>query len=251
MRDNLETRIVAALRGGLSAAGLAVLTEETETAIAQAEVEAQAERGKALDPLSSPNPRQARAAMEDAAFRYERLRSLLPRLQARYEKVVAAEEGAEWKARYHLLKRERDALANELLEVYPQAVAQLANLFSRIAANNAKCHKLHQIRPAGVRQHLSGAELKARELDRFSILAPEISKELKLPCWEDSSKLVWPLPQLPLAVSAAACVPSPSAGPKWFEGQRARAAAERSEAERTARYYAQEQREREDRQKNR
>ena len=115
MRADLEPRIVAALRGDLSAAKLAALTDETEVAIRQAEANAEAQRQRSLDPLSSPDPRQARAAMEDAAFRSERLKSLLPRLQARYERVAAAEEREQWKRRYETLKVRRDALSAELV----------------------------------------------------------------------------------------------------------------------------------------
>ena len=115
MTARIENRIVAALRGDLSAAELATLTEETGAAIARAEASASAERKRAFDPLCSPDAQQARKAMEDAAFKCERLRALLPRLQARYEQVVAAEERAEWIARYQPLKRERDVLAEELV----------------------------------------------------------------------------------------------------------------------------------------
>src|SRR6185437_5105787 len=100
MIRDLEPRIVAALTERITAARLAVLTEETETAIGQAEVAAKAERQKALDPLSSPDPQRARAAAEDAEFRCERLRALLARLLARYGNVVAAEEAARWEVKY-------------------------------------------------------------------------------------------------------------------------------------------------------
>ena len=39
-------------------------------------------------------------------------------------------------------------------------------------------------RPSGVPLHLVRAELKARQLDSFSTTAPEIAKQLRLPCWE-------------------------------------------------------------------
>ena len=42
------------------------------------------ERTKALDPALSPDPKAARQAMEDAAFTRDRLKTLLPRLEARY-----------------------------------------------------------------------------------------------------------------------------------------------------------------------
>jgi hypothetical protein len=44
----------------------------------------------------SPGPTKARAAMEDAAFTRDRLRIVLPRLQARLKRVVASEYAARW-----------------------------------------------------------------------------------------------------------------------------------------------------------
>lgn len=246
MRDDLETRIVAALRGDLSAARLAALQEQTEAAIARAEASAEAQRQRSLDPLCSPDPQQARRAMENAAFKCERLRALLPKLEARYEQVVADEERGHWKREYEVLKVKRDALADELAEVYPQVAAQLTDLFSRIAECDAKLTSLHLSRPAGVPLHLVSAELKARAFDTFNIANPSIATELRLPAWENSAAALWPPAQVPLAVLAASTVPS-YAGPNWFKGDKAKAAAERAEADRVARYYAQEQREREER----
>jgi len=248
MRGNLESRIVGALRGGLSAAKLAALTDETEVAIRQAEANAEAQRQRSLDPLSSPDPRQARAAMEDAAFRSERLRSLLPRLQARYEQAAAAEEREQWKRRYETLKIRRDALSAELVRVYPEVADRLADLFGRLAAMDVEISNLHHSRPAGVPLHLANVELEARGLTSFTTANPSIARDLRLPAWENGAVAPWPPPEVPLALAATAFVPAAHAGPDWFRNQEARAQAERADAVRVARYYAQEQLEREGRQ---
>jgi hypothetical protein len=245
MTRNLETRLVVALRGGPSAAKLAALAEETEAAIGQAEASAQAERQRALDPVSSPDPRQARAAMEDAAFRSERLRSLLPRLQARYEQVAAAEEREQWKRRYETLKVRRDALSAELVRVYPELADRLADLFGRVAAMDVEISNLHQSRPAGVPLHLANVELEARGLTSFTTANPSIARDLRLPAWENGAVALWPPPEVPLAIAATAFVPAAHAGPDWFHNKGARAQAQDADAVRVARYYAQEQRERE------
>jgi hypothetical protein len=52
-----------------------------------ADTAAEAERIKAHDPIASPDPAKARAAMEDAAFTRDRLRTVLPRLHARLKEV--------------------------------------------------------------------------------------------------------------------------------------------------------------------
>jgi len=197
MTRNLETRIVGALRGGLTAAKLAALAEETEVAIRQADANAEAQREKALDPMSSPDPRQARAAMEDAAFRSERLRSLLPRLQARHEQVAAAEEREQWKRRYETLKVRRDALSAELVRVYPELADRLADLFGRLAAMDVEISNLHHSRPAGVPLHLANVELEARGLTSFTTVNPSIARDLRLPAWENGAAALWPPPEVP------------------------------------------------------
>ena len=247
MTRNLETRIVGALRGGLTAAKLAALTDETEDAIRQAEANAEAQRQRSFDPLTSPDPRQAREAMEDAAFRSERLRSLLPRLQARYEQVAAAEEREQWKRRYETLKVRRDALSAELVRVYPELADRLADLFGRLAAMDVDISNLHQSRPAGVPLHLANVELEARGLTSFTTANPSIARDLRLPAFANGGSTIWPPPEVPLALAATAFVPAAHAGPDWFRNNGARARARSADAKRVARYYAQEQREREER----
>jgi len=246
MRTDLQARAVAALTGsGVTSAKLASLIEETEATISEAEASAEKAHQRALDPIASPNPQRARAQMEDAAFLCARLRSLLPRLQARYDRLLSTEDRKRWKREYEVLKVERDALATELTETYPQAVTKLIDLFARIAAMDVEISNLHHSRPAGVPLHLASVELEARGLDRFSTTNPSIAKELRLPAWEAGVPALWPPPEVPLALAATAFAPAAHAGPDWFRNQEARAQAERADAVRVAQYYAQEQRDRE------
>ena len=85
-----------------------------------------------------------------------------------------AEREAAWLAEHDALKRERDALAEELREVYQNAVAQIVDLFVRITANDQALSKLHRARPAGMKQHLLSAELHARGLDSFTRDTPSL-----------------------------------------------------------------------------
>ena len=249
MRGDLETRLVAALTGDLAAAKLAALIAETEAEIAQAETLATEARQRALDPVASPDLRQARATMEDAAFRCDRLKSLLPRLQSRYEKVAAAEERTRWEAKYRALKVQRDGLAAELSETYPLLASKLGALFARIAANDAELANLHQSRPSGVPLHLAGAELTARRLNGFSTICPSIAEGLRIPDWQNSGRMVWPPPSVPLAVLATAVMSAPSStGPDWWTGREKRAVALRAEGERVARFNADRERQREEQQ---
>jgi hypothetical protein len=240
----LEKKIATALASDTTAAAVAALVAETEAAITQADAAAETERAKALDPALSPDAAKARAAMEDAAFRRDRLSTVLPRLQERYHEVAALEYRARWQGDYEALTVKRDQLATELREVYPDFVSKVADLLTRIAANDAELSRLHQARPAGVALHLFGAELVARGIESFGIASPSIAKELKLPDWSCGAKLVWPPPSPPLASLVAPPV-SAHLGPDWWQGRDERAATQHSETERVAAYYEDQQRVRE------
>jgi hypothetical protein len=187
--STLEKRIASALVDNITSTVLSALIAETEAAITQA---AEAERAKALDPIVSPDPVKAYAAMDDAAFTRERLRNVLTRLQARYQEIAALEYLTKWKADYEVLKVERDALAAELSELYPTFASRVADLLTRIAANDVELSHLHRARPSGVSLHLLGAELVARNLEKFGIANPSISKGLQLPNFDHSDRMAWP-----------------------------------------------------------
>jgi len=132
--STIERRIAAALTSDIPSADIAALVAETEAAISQAEAAAEAEREMALDPLASPDAAKARTAMEDAAFTRDRLRTVLPRLQARLSEVKAAEYAARWESDFRQVEARRDELANEYAATYPRLVAQLVDLFECIEA---------------------------------------------------------------------------------------------------------------------
>jgi len=101
------------------------------------------------------------------------------------------------------LKRERDALAEELREVYPDAARKIADLFVRIAANDKALDELHRDRPAGVEQHLLSAELHARGLDGLSYNTPSLLTSVCLFDW-DSGRQICPPPRPSMASAFAA-----------------------------------------------
>ena len=199
----LEHEIVAALAdANISSNDLSSLIERTEAAIPEADQAAETARSMALDPALSPDAKAAREAMAAAEFARDRLKTLLPRLQARYQEVQAQEYLAQWRADYEALKITRDALAAELREVYPVFEAKINDLFTRITANDAELSRLHQARQAGVALHLLGAELVARDLERFTTVHPSIAQELKLPTFAPGQRFAWP-PQSSLAAAFA------------------------------------------------
>jgi hypothetical protein len=138
------------------------------------------ERVKALDPIASPDAAKARAAMEDAAFTRDRLRTVLPRLHARL-KEEAAEYAAQWEPESKRVEAQRDALAAEMRQVYPAAVAQLVDLFQRAAECDRQSSRINGLAPPGDHRRLRKMELTARGVE--GLLQPDvwIAQELRLP----------------------------------------------------------------------
>jgi hypothetical protein len=193
LNTTLEKRVAAALTDDITSADLAALIAETEAAITDADVTAEAERTKALDPALSPDATAAREIMQVAEFARDRLRTVLPRLKERHKQIAAQEDLTQWSAYFETLKVERDALAAELRELYPEFETKITDLLARIAENDGKLSRLHQARPSGVVLHLRGAELEARSLGGFTRSEPSIAATLKLPTFEPGERLAWPV----------------------------------------------------------
>jgi hypothetical protein len=194
--STLEERIAAALTNNITSSDLASLIAETEESISLADTTAEAERVKALDPIASPDPVKARAAMENAAFTRERLRTVLPRLQRRIKQVEAAEYAAKWEPDFKRVEAQRDALAAEMREAYPAAVAQLADIFQRAADCDRECSRINGSAPDGEHRRLRRVELAARGVE--GLLQPDVylAEMLRLPFfWRDRGPIyAWPPP---------------------------------------------------------
>jgi hypothetical protein len=195
-QPTLEQRISDALQPdtALTSADIAALIEEAEAGIAEAEKEA------TVDQTLSLNPQAARQAIADAAFDADRLRMLRSKLLARYQQVHDREQATAWLAEYDVKKRKRDALAEELCEVYPDTVDKLVDLFVRITADEKELSALLQARPPGVMEHLVSAELHARALDRFTRDTPSLLTSVCLFDWDSGrqSERRSPQPSCPL-----------------------------------------------------
>ena len=180
--STLESRIATALTAtDIKSSNLATLIAETEAAITTADKTAEEERTKALDPIASPDATKAREAMQAAEFSRDRLRTVLPRLQAKHKEVKEQEHAAAWTADYAAVKVRRDAAAEQLRERYPTIVAELVALMADIAATDKEVDRINVAAPYGDYPRLRGVELTARGLDR--LLQPDISivQELRLP----------------------------------------------------------------------
>jgi hypothetical protein len=164
----LEARITAALSAtDIKAAELATLFQQTETAIAAAAHTAELDRTRALDPALSPDPKAARQAMEDAQFTVARLKTLLPKLELRWGKVLIAENEKAWTEGYREAEAMRDELADELRKTYLDAVERLVAVLSKIPMVDALVDHININAPSGAKERLEKVEQKARGIARF------------------------------------------------------------------------------------
>jgi hypothetical protein len=236
----LERRISAALTSERTAHDLTNLLLQTDLAIPAAEEFAKAELERALDPLQSPDPRAARQQAEDATFASNRLRTLRPRLLARYHDISAAEMRQQYLVRYEELKQEGAALGAELADLYPGLVAPLVEVFTRLRAFQQQCRALHVTDNGTGLPHVIDPELQARGLHGFTRDTPSLLESVHLRDWR-SGREVWPPPSTFAADYVQSMGVPGHPGSAWADpAVQARIAAERAaENERMARHYAQ------------
>ena len=208
MSATLEQRIATAFSSETASDVVAILIAEVETAIVAADKAAEMEREKALDPLASPDAAKARASMEDAAFTRDRLRNVLPRLQARLTELQAVEYAARWEVDFTQAEARRDEWARKYAQ-YPKIVAQFVDILRGAEEIDQECSRVNGSAPPGEHRRLRQVELIARGLDNFNRANPPITKAVQLPDWTNSEKMAWPPPQPSLAaVFALSMVPS-------------------------------------------
>jgi hypothetical protein len=93
----------------------------------------------------------------------------------------------------------RDALAAEMKEVYPPAVAQLTDLFQRMVECDRECSRIDGLAPDDEHRRLLKVELTARGVK--GLLQPDvwIAEQLRLPAFArgNGPVLAWPPPVRP------------------------------------------------------
>jgi hypothetical protein len=225
----LEQRITSALADAeMTSADLATLIQETETAIIAAEQSAEAERIKALDPTLSPDAKAAREVMQAAEFARNRLRTVLPRLRSHLAEVEAREYAQRWAADYRQTEALRDAAAQRFAR-YPASVHELIEIILEAQAVDAEVSRVNGSALPGEHRRLQSVELKARGLENFSISNPSVVDMVRLPDWEHSERMLWPLHR---PIDPAMIVPMQIGDPRlttdrWHEvGEEQRAAEE-------------------------
>jgi hypothetical protein len=197
-RTHLDDRITAAFADGAKSSGVAALIVETEAAAIAAGDAAGQARGRALDPvLSAPDVAKARAEMENAAFRRDRLEAAVTKLRERLKAVKAQEENDRRQVAYAKASAVRDELAAELARVYPPLAAQLADLMARIFASDREIEHINARALPAEAERLLVAELVARGLRGFvenSVEAVRITRDLRLPAFrfDQHDPYAWP-----------------------------------------------------------
>jgi hypothetical protein len=218
----LEKRISDALADAAARSiDIAASITETETAITAADHVALAERIKALDPAQSPDPVKARAAMEDAAFTRDRLKTLLPRLQQHFQTVVAREELATWRSRHDDVKERRDAAAAKLQEVYEPFVEQIVSVLLEIEQID---HDIRQVNATTPADGATGTHLEPVEIVARAPSGPNwssIMNDLRLPHWAPHAGQAWP-PHRPIDFAQLQISTRPPGDPRrytarWYE----------------------------------
>jgi hypothetical protein len=193
--------IAAALNAGTVEDVRQLIAELQEAAVLAGETQERA-LARALDPLTpSSDAVTAREEAENAEFERARLNAALPRLRRRIEELKAEAVDAERRARFELVRAERDALVGELRAVYPQLAAQLVDLMARVAANDREIEQVNGALPSDAGS-LRGAELIARGLQSFEIdvhFIPRLTTRVALPAFSFTPQqpFIWPPPPPP------------------------------------------------------
>jgi hypothetical protein len=196
----LDERIAKVFANGVSSAGVRRLLQQVEEAAVAAQQRAEQAKKKALDPqVTASALRLARTEMEDCSFQHQRLQAAIGRLRQRLAEVTENENDAKRLVEYQKVQGERDRLAAELRELYPEFADKLAALLTKIAANDRLVAyvNLPSERPRG-RPALQTAELVARELDslqRGATNIPSLVADVVLPRFRYSPnalRWLWP-----------------------------------------------------------
>jgi hypothetical protein len=248
-QGNLEQRLSSVLADGrTSSSELRDLIKQTEAAADTAEREA-ARLHAAARELGCEDA----AALEQKALAadllVERMDAALPKLDQKLKEESAADYSRKWKLRHDRAVVARDTVAKRFA-AYREMAAQMAMIFEEAKYTDEKIiGPVNDSRPAG-EAPLQTCELHARKLDAFSRSIPSILDRVQLVNWDDSEKNIWPPRPVPMAVlMAESMVPAPNIAhtDRWFEAVGERRAEQAAEQQKTAAYYDEQARLKEER----
>ena len=193
---DLELRIARAFTELPQSDVVVSLIEEARSAAQCADEEAVAARAAALDPrLSQADVADARGKMDDALFRADRAKAAISRLNDRLGELRHLEDQACRRKAYDEAREERDKLAQELADLYPGFAPKLAEVLTRIVANDRVLKVVNAQLPEGVAR-LPSAEAVARGLGdtvfvERGVAIPRLTEGLRLPPWGKSQKFFY------------------------------------------------------------
>src|ERR1700730_18041835 len=102
MMQTIEQRIVTILNNENStAAEIAAIVRDAESAAQTADQAVEAERAKALDVVRSPNVEAAHRAFAEAVLVRERIRASLAKLRVKLSEAQAAEAQERWQVEFN------------------------------------------------------------------------------------------------------------------------------------------------------
>lgn len=160
--------------------------------------------------------------MEDAAFAADRLRTMLPKLQAKYRVVAARETYAEWASTFEALVPKHAAAAAKLKAIYTEFEAQLVEVLREAKAVDAEVHRVANAKPHHLPQangdgrNLPTVECAARGLP--SVPADFSLMNMKLPAFEKPNALAWPPYEVPLALQVMGSMVPVATDPRTYTG---------------------------------
>ena len=195
-KTNLEAQISTALGDtNATAAALTELLAECDAGIAQAEQKVARLRTDVFDPEKFPDPKVARAQLEDSEFEAGRLATLRPRLLAHLGATEQREAYEAWRAAHDQYKPVVDEAAERFACDYQTATQMIVTLYEDAARIDARSSEINGMAPPGSAERLRSVELLARNLAGFSTAAPSITANTVLPSWDHSDQNAWPIKQ--------------------------------------------------------
>ena len=166
----------------------------------------------------------------------------MPPLARALAAVREREEYDRWLPEYEAVEAERDALAQEVADVYPKLAEPMVDLFQHAAAVDAKVQQVTGMAANLVNEprRLLGVELTARGLKGFTGNNPSLAERVQLPEFKEGSKMVWPPRTVPPTVliaknmmRAMSHMPSPADNSPATTRRRTRAGGMKPNATRT------------------
>ena len=162
MAKPLDERIKAALGNGARAATVAELIAELTDVIDASEVEQQLQQKISVS-LETDEAAGEIASVEAARLAAKTLRLAAKReaLEARHQELLSSERRKRLEQQHAGVKVIRDELAAEISARWPDLIAEVVDLLSRLQANDDECAAINRQRAYGLEQLVS-AEIIAR-----------------------------------------------------------------------------------------